>query len=181
MPDLIKYINTLNPSQHSFFYLTPIGRGKNIKDLVLTLKEWKEIEEIVKKAGKENKCIDKIRLQNVLKNDENDKNCRDDNCLILANGDVFHCVFFIYSTYKLGNIFENDLYKIWNENINRVLDATSNEKLLNKKCNKTTKNCKCNCSGLAYSMTGNVSACDPRCKPEEGLIPSCIRTYINMN
>lgn len=143
LPDLIRYINTLNPSQHSFFYLTPIGRGKNIKNLVLTLKEWKEIEKIVKRAGIENKCIEKIRLQNVLQNDDDNKKCRDDNCLILANGDVFHCVFFIYSNYKLGNIFENDLYKIWDENINRVLDETSNEKTLNKKCNKTTKSCKC--------------------------------------
>ena len=153
LPELIKYINNLKPDQHSFFYLTPVGRGKNIKNLM---------------------------LQNVIKNNEDDKKCRDDNCLILANGDVYHCVFFIYSPYKLGNIYNEDLYEIWTKNIDKVLEETSNEKILSKQCNKQKQNCQCNCSGLAYNLTGSVKACDPRCNPEKNLIPSCIRTYIKM-
>lgn len=70
LPELIKYINNLKPDQHSFFYLTPVGRGKNIKNLMLSLEEWKEVEKIVEKSGRENKCIEKIRLQNVIKNNE---------------------------------------------------------------------------------------------------------------
>lgn len=180
LPELIKFINTLKPDQHSFFYLTPVGRGKNIKDLTLSLEEWKDIEKIVEKAGRENNCIEKIRLQNVIKDKENDKKCRDDNCLILANGDVYHCVFFIYSPYKLGNIYNEDLYELWTKNINNILEETSNERISEKKCNKQEQNCKCNCSGLAYNLTGSVKACDPRCNPKENLIPSCIRTYIKM-
>lgn len=180
LPELIKYINNLKPDQHSFFYLTPVGRGKNIKNLMLSLEEWKEVEKIVEKAGRENKCLEKIRLQNVIKNNEDDKKCRDDNCLILANGDVYHCVFFIYSPYKLGNIYNEDLYEIWTKNIDKVLEETSNEKILSKQCNKQKQNCQCNCSGLAYNLTGSVKACDPRCNPEKNLIPSCIRTYIKM-
>lgn len=180
LPELIKFINTLKPDQHSFFYLTPVGRGKNIKDLMLSLEEWKDIEKIVEKAGRENNCIEKIRLQNVIKDKENDKKCRDDNCLILANGDVYHCVFFIYSPYKLGNIYNEDLYELWTKNINNILEETSNERISEKKCNKQEQNCKCNCSGLAYNLTGSVKACDPRCNPKENLIPSCIRTYIKM-
>ena len=180
LPELIKYINNLKPDQHSFFYLTPVGRGKNIKNLMLSLEEWKEVEKIVEKSGGENKCIEKIRLQNVIKNNEDDKKCRDDNCLILANGDVYHCVFFIYSPYKLGNIYNEDLYEIWTKNIDKVLEETSNEKILSKQCNKQKQNCQCNCSGLAYNLTGSVKACDPRCNPEKNLIPSCIRTYIKM-
>ena len=180
LPKLIKFINTLKPDQHSFFYLTPVGRGKNIKDLMLSLEEWKDIEKIVEKAGRENNCIEKIRLQNVIKDKENDKKCRDDNCLILANGDVYHCVFFIYSPYKLGNIYNEDLYELWTKNINNILEETSNERISEKKCNKQEQNCKCNCSGLAYNLTGSVKACDPRCNPKENLIPSCIRTYIKM-
>jgi radical SAM protein with 4Fe4S-binding SPASM domain len=180
LPELIKYINNLKPDQHSFFYLTPVGRGKNIKNLMLSLEEWKEVEKIVEKSGRENKCIEKIRLQNVIKNNEDDKKCRDDNCLILANGDVYHCVFFIYSPYKLGNIYNEDLYEIWTKNIDKVLEETSNEKILSKQCNKQKQNCQCNCSGLAYNLTGSVKACDPRCNPEKNLIPSCIRTYIKM-
>ena len=174
LPELFKYIN------NSFFYLTPVGRGKNIKNLMLSLEEWKEVEKIVEKSGRENKCIEKIRLQNVIKNNEDDKKCRDDNCLILANGDVYHCVFFIYSPYKLGNIYNEDLYEIWTKNIDKVLEETSNEKILSKQCNKQKQNCQCNCSGLAYNLTGSVKACDPRCNPEKNLIPSCIRTYIKM-
>lgn len=180
LPELIKYINNLKPDQHSFFYLTPVGRGKNIKNLMLSLEEWKEVEKIVEKSGRENKCIEKIRLQNVIKNNEDDKKCRDDNCLILANGDVYHCVFFIYSPYKLGNIYNENLYEIWTKNIDKVLEETSNEKILSKQCNKQKQNCQCNCSGLAYNLTGSVKACDPRCNPEKNLIPSCIRTYIKM-
>lgn len=180
LPELIKYINNLKPDQHSFFYLTPVGRGKNIKNLMLSLEEWKEVEKIVEKSGRENKCLEKIRLQNVIKNNEDDKKCRDDNCLILANGDVYHCVFFIYSPYKLGNIYNEDLYEIWTKNIDKVLEETSNEKISSKQCNKQKQNCQCNCSGLAYNLTGNVKACDPRCKPEKNLVPSCIRTYIKM-
>ena len=180
LPELIKFINTLKPDQHSFFYLTPVGRGKNIKDLMLSLEEWKNIEKIVEKAERENNCIEKIRLQNVIKDKENDKKCRDDNCLILANGDVYHCVFFIYSPYKLGNIYNEDLYELWTKNINNILEETSNERISEKKCNKQEQNCKCNCSGLAYNLTGSVKACDPRCNPKENLIPSCIRTYIKM-
>ena len=180
LPELIKYINNLKPDQHSFFYLTPVGRGKNIKNLMLSLEEWKEVEKIVEKSGRENNCIEKIRLQNVIKNNEDDKKCRDDNCLILANGDVYHCVFFIYSPYKLGNIYNEDLYEIWTKNIDKVLEETSNEKILSKQCNKQKQNCQCNCSGLAYNLTGSVKACDPRCNPEKNLIPSCIRTYIKM-
>lgn len=180
LPELIKFINTLKPDQHSFFYLTPVGRGKNIKDLMLSLEEWKDIEKIVEKAGRENNCIEKIRLQNVIKDKENDNKCRDDNCLILANGDVYHCVLFIYSPYKLGNIYNEDLYELWTKNINNILEETSNERISDKKCNKQEQNCKCNCSGLAYNLTGSVKACDPRCNPKENLIPSCIRTYIKM-
>lgn len=180
LPELIKYINNLKPDQHSFFYLTPVGRGKNIKNLMLSLEEWKEVEKIVEKSGRENKCIEKIRLQNVIKNNQDDKKCRDDNCLILANGDVYHCVFFIYSPYKLGNIYNEDLYEIWTKNKDKVLEETSNEKILSKQCNKQKQNCQCNCSGLAYNLTGSVKACDPRCNPEKNLIPSCIRTYIKM-
>lgn len=132
LPELIKFINTLKPDQHSFFYLTPVGRGKNIKDLMLSLEEWKDIEKIVEKAGRENNCIEKIRLQNVIKDKENDKKCRDDNCLILANGDVYHCVFFIYSPYKLGNIYNEDLYELWTKNINNILEETSNERISEK-------------------------------------------------
>lgn len=180
LPELIKFINTLKPDQHSFFYLTPVGRGKNIKELMLSLEEWKDIEKIVERAGRENNCIEKIRLQNVIKNNEDDKKCRDDNCLILANGDVYHCVFFTYSPYKLGNIYNEDLYELWTKNINNILEETSNERISDKKCNKQEQNCKCNCSGLAYNLTGSVKACDPRCNPKENLIPSCIRTYIKM-
>lgn len=180
LPQLIKEINKLKPNQHSFFYLTPIGRGKNIKELVLTLEEWKDVEKIVRKAGIENNCIDNIKLQNVIKNKKENLTCRNDNCLILANGDVYHCVFFIYSPYKLGNIFEENLEELWNKNIDRILDITTNKRRLNKNCNKTSEVCKCNCSGLAYAFTGRVDACDPRCKPDKELVPSCIRTYINM-
>ena len=102
------------------------------------------------------------------------------SCSILANGDVYHCVFFIYSPYKLGNIYNEDLYELWTKNINNILEETSNERISDKKCNKQEQNCKCNCSGLAYNLTGSVKACDPRCNPKENLIPSCIRTYIKM-
>ncbi len=180
LPELITYINELEPNQHSFFYLTPVGRGKNIKNLMLSLEEWKNIQNVIEKAARECNCISKIRLQNVLKNDENEEGCREDNCLILANGDVFHCVFFMYSPYKLGNIYKDDLYDIWTKNIKGIIKETSKTNKLYKECHKEKQVCQCNCTGIAYNMTGNIMNCDPRCNPTKKIIHGCIRTYIKM-
>ena len=176
LKELMLKVNNLNVDQHSFFYLTPMGRGKNIKSLILSLREWKDVQEDIFIWANEIGCFDKIRIQDVFH--ENDVSyddldiCRDDNCLILANGDVYHCVFFVDSPYSLGNIYKEDISQIWS----RVKDMLNNINSKRKKsCNLF--NCGGGCPGMSYCFGDDISKCDPRCESSKTLISSCIRRY----
>lgn len=175
---LLKVTKDLGVDQHSFFYLTPGGRGKNIKNLMLSLREWNDIEAKIKSIGKQMGCFDKIKFQNLIIDIKHEVNkCRisaRDNCLILADGNVYPCVFFINSPYKLGNIREKSLYDIWNNE-----DVWNNYNLVrNKRCQNS--NCEGGCKGLTYLITGSFQGCDPRCQYKEDLVPGCIRRYVNL-
>lgn len=179
--DLLKLTKEIGVHQHSFFYLSPIGRGVNYIDKLLTLKEWDQISKNIYEIGATLKYLDKIKIQSAIQNTESHSNkcilgknqmCRKDNCLILANGDVFSCVFFIYSGLKLGNIFEEELDTIWSRLDNFIEQLNANRK---KQCGMS----KCNgcCPGFSYLLTKDISKADPRCMHADHLYPSCIRTY----
>ena len=174
--DLMKKMNELKVNQHSFFYLTPMGRGVNLKDSILSLSEWKTIQNEILSYGKELGCSSKIRIQDVFHEGdmvyEGLDICRKDNCLIMSNGNVYHCVFFVNSPYCLGNIYEDDILEIWN----RLPDLLNSINLKRKKSCNMFK-CGGGCPGMAFCFRGDVSQCDPRCEPENNLISSCIRRY----
>jgi radical SAM protein with 4Fe4S-binding SPASM domain len=171
---LIKLVAEVD--QHSFFYFTPIGRGENMLDKIISLEEWEKVQEYIKDATMSAGVLEKIRIQDVYhKNDfkyENFDICRKDNCLILANGDVFHCVFFVYSDYRLGNIHENTLINVW-KNVDNVIDMINGGRV--KSCNN--RFCGGGCPGMSYILGKNVNCCDMRCRPGKNLISSCIRRY----
>lgn len=173
---LIDEINKLAVNQHSFFYLTPMGRGKNLKDYILSLSEWESVQDNILSYANKLGCSDKVRIQDVFHKGDMNYNgleiCRDDNCLVLSNGDVYHCVFFVDSPYCLGNIYEEDIYNIWSKLpllLNNINSMRKNS------CNLFK--CGGGCPGMAYCFGGDISKCDPRCTPQNKLISSCIRRY----
>lgn len=176
IPYLIRFIKTLNVDQHSFFYLTPTGRGESMKSEILSLEEWKNVQRSIIETAISEKILDKIRVQDVYHENDVHYNdfdiCRKDNCLILANGDVFHCVFFVYSNYKLGNIYKSSLSEIW-KNLDNMIESINNKR--KKRCNNSY--CGGGCPGMSFIIDGDVCDCDSRCQPEYNLISSCIRRY----
>lgn len=173
--ELLTITSKMKVQQHSFFYLTPIGRGEDLIDQVLSLEEWKKAKERVLIKAKRLNFIDKVKVQNVFQEDvKKEKQCRlyyRDNCLIMASGDVYPCVFFVHSPYKLGNIHERSLSEIWQDDKNWKQYFIQREKrCFNQKCDG-------GCRGLAYLLTKSLVKCDPRCEPKNKLIPNCIRTY----
>jgi radical SAM protein with 4Fe4S-binding SPASM domain len=173
---LLDLTSEIGVDQHSFFYLAPIGRGKNLMHKILTLPEWKKVYEKILAYAKEIDFLHKIKAQDVYHGDDVITDgydiCRKDNCLIMANGDVYSCVFFVGSQYKMGNIHERSLLDIWKDPwIWNTLSAPRK-----KRC--ASKFCGAGCPGMSYLMTGSIDTCDPRCRPEQNLISSCIRQYI---
>ena len=175
--ELIILLNEIGVDLHSFFYFTPGGRGAKKKELMLSLKEWKDAENTIKRVSKDLGCSEKIKIQNLLMDINQRKNeCRidkRDNCLLLSNGDVYPCVFFVNSEFCLGNIFNTDLLKIWN-NSEMWLRY---RQVLQKRCD--SENCMGGCIGMTYLLKKTINICDPRCNKKENLIPGCIRRYMS--
>jgi len=176
--DLIYYLKEFNISQHSFFYLTPIGRGETLKVTVLSFEEWKATQDVILKAARKFKLLERIKVQDVFHKEKQfikSSLCRNDNCLILSNGDVYHCVFFTGSSdYKLGNIFNSQLVDIWGE-LPKVLTHIFKKRCTVNSC--SDDDCVGGCPGMTYLLEGRVDVCDPRCNPRLSLYSSCIRRY----
>ena len=175
--ELLKLTSQLGVDQHSFFYLTPIGRGKNLLDKILSLEEWKIVQKQISTHAQKLHCAHKVKTQDVFHEtpiaSEKYDMCRNDNCLILANGDVFSCVFFVHSEYKLGNIHDRELFEIWQD------PAAWQKMTFVRKKSCPQSHCTGGCPGLAYLLTGKTSLCDPRCRPAKKLFSSCIRKYVD--
>ncbi|MEM7175099.1 MAG: radical SAM protein [Chlamydiota bacterium] len=173
---LLALTANIGVSQHSFFYLSPIGRGKELKEKMLSLSQWKDSYSYILTIAKKMNILDKVKLQDVFHGEdifiEGYDICRKDNCLIMANGDVYSCVFFVGSEYAMGNIHQRNLLAIWeDQSFWDQLKAPRKKRCPNKMCGG-------GCPGLAYLMTGSIDTCDPRCLPEQNLISSCIRKYV---
>lgn len=168
-------LSQMGVSQHSFFYLSPGGRGKNIRNLSLSLKEWKEVEMIINENANRLNCTQKVKIQKLLIDMEKaDNKCRiasRDNCLIMSNGKVYPCVFFVNSKFCIGNILETQLYELWTNN------EYWNQFHQDSGCACNIKNCSGGCIGMSFLLNNRIDICDPRCNKSEGLIPGCIRQY----
>ncbi|MGI6620180.1 MAG: radical SAM protein [Bacillota bacterium] len=172
---LIAYLQRLGVVQHSFFYLTPIGRAEALIDSALSFREWKRVEElIIGEAGNLN-MLHRIKVQSVFQEKPPlglVQSCRADNCLILSNGDVYHCVLFSNSQdCRLGNVFSTPLSDIWQTLPDRL------STIVQQRISACSNDCWGGCPGMTYLLRGRVNTCDPRCEPHFGLYSSCIRQY----
>lgn len=177
---IIEIINSLDINQHSFFYLTPNGRGRNLINDVLSLEEWRNVKDIIENTAKRINCMDKIRIQDVFRekndcnSDEEWDTCRNDNCLILANGNVYHCVLFANTEYFLGNIYKQDIFNIWNEYPNIISKIKTDN---NSFCKRYFDNKSIGCLGLVNQLSNSKDICE-RCNINKNLVSNCIRRYI---
>lgn len=174
---ILKETMRLGVDQHSFFYLTPGGRGKDLKDYVLTLEEWKNATENIISSCEKLNCRNKVKFQHLIVGKEDINECRildRDNCLLLSDGNVYPCVFFVNSNYSLGNIKNESLCNIWSSEKNWNIYKF---KPVNKDCACTQ--CKGGCRGLSYLLNKDPNSCDPRCQYKMNLLPGCIRKYVN--
>lgn len=154
---------------------TPIGRAEALIDSALSFREWKRVEElIIGEAGNLN-MLHRIKVQSVFQEKPPlglVQSCRADNCLILSNGDVYHCVLFSNSQdYRLGNVFSTPLSDIWQTLPDRL------STIVQQRISACSNDCWGGCPGMTYLLRGRVNTCDPRCEPHFGLYSSCIRQY----
>ena len=172
---ILESSKALGAEKHSFFYLSPGGRGRNIRDLILSLREWHCAVKEVREVSEALNMADKVKYQYLIADLKTEPSeCRlidRDNCLIMCNGDVYPCVFFVNSGFSLGNVNNENLFDIWRKG--GKWDNYRTER--KKKCGDLK--CGGGCMGLTYLLNGNISGCDPRCDLEYGLVPGCIRSY----
>ena len=174
LEEFMKKMSNFNVDQHSFFYLTPIGRGKNLKNYILSLTEWEKIKSYITFHAKKLNYFHKIKIQNVFSDKEDYNGCRKDNCLIMSNGNVYHCVFFVGTKYYLGNIFKNNICEIW-DSLNFLINKIN----INLNKNKCLNIIGCNgcCPGMLNCFNNSVLSHNLICNASHKLIPGCIRTY----
>jgi radical SAM protein with 4Fe4S-binding SPASM domain len=123
MAALLQRTVEIGASVHSFFYLTPFGRGRELTDQGLSGREWltfidglrtrlNEIpsdgtQVIVEKAF--------LRESEVGKWEVGCKAVEREHALILCDGRVFPCVLFLHSPFSLGNADSIGLGATWRE------------------------------------------------------------------
>jgi radical SAM protein with 4Fe4S-binding SPASM domain len=173
----------------SFFYLSPVGRGAQRKEDVLSFSEWAEFEQQVGDWCVHHAPVDglSVKVQRVAtpmaRIPAGGQVCRirdRDNILILANGDVYPCVFLCeQSDLRLGNIFESPLGSIW-----RTAEAwrTAYQPLLassGRDCAGGPANhCSGGCPAFRRLLRQPAGYCDTRCEHDGStLVPDCAREY----
>ena len=155
-------VNGFNLSQ-----FVPVGKGS--KDLDLEPNEWKNILELWYRKSQEyvnqiyftSHEAQLILIDDSLYNKGGFRGCQAGygvGC-IKADGTVIPCVMLDKA---VGNIKEKTFYEIWKDSdvLNKLRDK-SNYKLPCKECGFLQK---CGgCRGVAYGLTGDYLAGDPRC------------------
>ncbi|MHA1401666.1 MAG: radical SAM/SPASM domain-containing protein [Candidatus Heimdallarchaeaceae archaeon] len=175
MEELSVMLENLGVDYHSYFYLTPLGRGKQLAENIISPTQWIDFSEYVKSYPYTKKM--KIKIQKAfIERSEKQNLCRvlkKNNIHITVTGDVFACVMLMGSNKSLGNIFKSDLDKIWLNNNQTWQEIT--EIIQQKNCN-FNKKCNHGCVGMSLSLTNSFKNCDPRCEGGD-IVPGCIRTY----
>lgn len=165
----------------SIFMLSPIGRGNQVNDLVLSAGEWISFTTQLKEWVRENKISEKIQLIVEKGFGERGKDykldkltgrgvgCRKigqsrDYLIICANGDIYPCVFFVNTPYSLGNIRTDRLEQI-------VLESERWDFYQQIEGNKLGACVTCpdyslcagGCRGYSGAINGDYTEKDPRC------------------
>jgi radical SAM protein with 4Fe4S-binding SPASM domain len=173
----------------SFFYLSPVGRGAQHREQVLTFTEWAAFEDGIASWCERHAPLDdfSVKVQRVAvpldRIPEGGQRCRirdRDNILILANGDVYPCVFLCEQPdLCLGNIFREPLAQLWRggDRWTRAYDpflATAARDCEGHAANR----CSGGCPAFRRLLRRPRGHCDDRCEHAfSSLAPDCAREY----
>lgn len=185
--DLLPIAENDGVDVYSFFYFSPLGRGKRCANQALSFSEWRQFQETIWNwHASHGQSRMKIKLQAVTAAAEalppSGQHCRiarRDNITILANGNVYPCVFVCHrQDLCLGNVLERSLAKIWQESdawTGRYAPFFSNDA---RDCGGAVRNCSGGCPALRDLMRSSNGHCDRRCEwATTALVPSCAREY----
>lgn len=149
-------------------HLVPVGRGNDMKDMIISKEQWKNYQlEIEKKDSNneyKNLTVYKGRPTWNLVCDEYGSSCPAgiNGFDLLSNGDVMMCR---RLDIVIGNLLKDSIFKIWYDN-DDIWMLRDKDKLKGK-CGSCTSRHKCGgCRALAYSLNGDYLAEDPYCWKE---------------
>lgn len=187
--ELLPIAADLGVDVFSFFYLSPVGRGSQHASEVLSFSEWQAVEAAVQRWSDDHRPASRMRIkvQNVavpLRDiPARGQQCRikdRDNILILANGDVYPCVFLCHQRdLCLGNVLNDSLVRLWREGEAWSLGYDPFFQLTGKDCAcRPANNCSGGCPAFRRLLRRPGGHCDRRCEhATTGLAPGCAREY----
>jgi radical SAM protein with 4Fe4S-binding SPASM domain len=175
--EMYKLAFRLGADSLRFQQFLPIGRGLWHKELFLTTEEYKQI--LLDMINAERKYKYKIKtvyqcpfvffkeekINEVLPISMGCDAGRLE-CHIEPNGDVYPCSGLVYPEFRIGNILETPLQKLWEKN--KVLNKLRKIKLKGK-CEFCGYRYHCGggCRSIAYALTKDITLPDPRCNVVE--------------
>ena len=187
--DLLPVAERLGVDVFSFFYLSPVGRGMHHQHEVLSFSEWQTVESAVRRWCLHNRRSDRMRIkvQNVATSladiPPEGQQCRikdRDNILILANGDVYPCVFLCHQPdLCLGNVVDDSLIRLWRSSAAWTDAYDPFFQLSGRDCRcGPANNCSGGCPAFRRLLRRADGHCDRRCEhATSGLAPGCAREY----
>lgn len=191
MTDLLDHVEALGVHTFTVFYLIPVGRGREITDLMVPPDRWRRLTDELRDRASHITRPMQVTVEKVFRWQDEwpaelQKDGRGGGCLgfldkcdyvnVLSNGDVFPCVCFVDEGPALGNVYDRDLAEILHDprawefywNMQQVGEACSGCRLLDD-CNGGNR-------PASKVMRGDWFELDPRCSgdPEQqGFMPVC--------
>lgn len=186
---LLPIVRALGVRVVSFFYLSPVGRGAQRREDVLSFSEWAVFEDRVRDWCARNGPLDTlaVKVQRVAvaldRIPDGGQRCRirdRDNILILASGDVYPCVFLCEQPdLCLGNIARQPLSHIWRQGEAWTRDYDPFLTSRSRDCAGGSANrCSGGCPAFRRLLRRPDGHCDIRCEHDRStLAPDCAREY----
>jgi len=184
IPKLINFLANLGVEQVVFYDFIPVGRGKDLKDLMLSVEQRAKLLDYIYKIQEEKEMFFLIsggeplypgailEIHKAFETSPPNKLLR--QFLVAAkvgchagihyfslrpDGDVYPCPFLQISA---GNIREQNLTKIWYTS--KIFKELRNRNLLKGKCRECMHRDTCGgCRARAYAQTGDYLESDPIC------------------
>lgn len=162
--EILEVCKEINVDLINFYIFTPIGRGKQIEELLLDPLEWKNAYERVKKWTEENKPSFGVIWERSYENKENISKLSQNLCEsdsfdvfdVRCDGNLYFCgLMLAVDAQSFGNINEKPL-----------------KELLDKRYKYIVKNKK-GCAALGYLKSGNINNLVDFREEKENIAPVC--------